>query len=267
MALLKWFLVAVVSAYLALLAAMYVSQRALMYKPDPAHTAPAAAGLVQADEITLASADGERILAWFVPPHEGKPLVIYFHGNGGALQHRAKRFAPLVADGTGLLAVSYRGYGGSSGSPSEKGFIADGAAAYDFAAARYPAQTIVLWGESIGSGVAVPLATEKKVGAVVLEAPFTSAAEIAAARYFYIPVRLLMIDQFRSDAKIGALKAPLLIMHGTKDQVVPIALGERLFALAPEPKRFLRLVDGGHNNLDDHGALKAAKAFLADVIR
>ena len=206
-----------------------------------------------------------RILAWHVAPRDGRPVVLYFHGNGGALQHRVPRFAPLVADGTGLLALSYRGYGGSDGSPSEDGFIADANALYDFAVARYPAGRIVLWGESIGGGVALALAAQKQVRAVVLEAPFSSAVDIGARAYPVFPVRLLMKDQFRSDLRIPQVKAPILIMHGVRDNVVPLASGEKLFSLADEPKQIVRFPSGGHNDLDDHGALDAARKFLDGI--
>jgi hypothetical protein len=185
------------------------------------------------------------------------------HGNGGALRYRVERFTRLITDGIGIVAVEYRGYGGSSGSPSERGLIADAEAGYAFAAARYPAQQIVLWGESLGSGVAVALAAEKPVGRVILEAPFTSAAAVGAAHYWYVPVRLLMTDQFRSDERIGKITAPLLILHGVKDQTVPYAMGEHLFDIANKPKHIVRFLDGGHEDLDKNGALVAVGRFLA----
>jgi uncharacterized protein len=196
-------------------ALMYLTQRKMLYFPDTARTAPAVAGLTAAEEIVFDTADGERVVAWHVPPRAGKPVILYFHGNGGSLSYRAKRFSGLTADGTGLLATSYRGYGGSSGSPTEAGILADADAAYAFAAARYGADTIVLFGESLGSGVSVALASEKKVAGVILEAPFTSAVDIGAAIYWFVPVRLLMKDQFRSDQRIARVTAPILIMHGT----------------------------------------------------
>jgi fermentation-respiration switch protein FrsA (DUF1100 family) len=165
----------------------------------------------------------------------------------------------------GLVALSYRGYGGSTGSPTEAGLIADAAAAYAFAAAHYPAERIVVWGESLGSGVAVALAATRKFGRLVLEAPFTSAADVGAGVYWFLPVRLLMKDPFHSDARIGKVTAPLLILHGARDNVVPIALGERLYALANEPKRFVRFADGGHEDLDQYGAQAALRPFLAET--
>jgi hypothetical protein len=218
--------------------------------------------LPSAEEVTLDSEGGERVIAWHVPPRDEKPGLIYFQGNGGALVHRADRFRAFTADGIGLIALSYRGYGGSTGSPSETGLIADGEAAYRFAAARYPAQRIVPFGESLGSGVAVALAAAHPVGGLILQAPFTSAADVAAMVYWFLPVRLLMKDPFYSDRRIVRVKAPVLILHGARDRVVPIALGERLYALANEPKRFVRLPNGGHNDLDSHGVLAEVRAFL-----
>jgi hypothetical protein len=264
MTLLKWGLIALV-AFGGLATFMFLAQRKLMYFPEAARTAPATAGFAAADEVVLDTADGERVIAWHLPPRADKPIVLYFHGNGGALRYRVERFRALTADGSGLLALSYRGYGGSSGAPTEAGLLADADAAYAFAAARYPPERIVLWGESLGSAVAIALASARKVARLVLEAPFTSAADIGASVYWFMPVRLLMKDQFRSDTRIGRVTAPVLILHGTNDRVVPIAFGERLFALANEPKRMVRISGGGHNDLDAFGAQAAARPFIAEA--
>jgi len=250
-------------AYIALTAVVYVAQRSLMYFPDTAHVLPAAAGLPEAEEVPLTAADGVRIAAWHVPPRDGKPVILYFHGNGGALRFRVTRFRRVIADGIGLVALEYRGYGGSGGSPNEQGLIADAQAAYHFAAAHYPPQQLVLWGESLGSGVAIAVAAERPVSRVILEAPFTSAVALGARHYWYLPVRLLMKDQFRSDLRIGKVKAPVMIMHGVNDRVVPYAMGEQLFELANKPKHFVRFLDGGHEDLDDNGGLDAVARFLA----
>jgi fermentation-respiration switch protein FrsA (DUF1100 family) len=261
MGLLKWLLIAA-AAFGGLVALMYVAQRSLMYFPERLRTSPAMAGLPAATEIALETADGETLVAWHMPPRDGRPVVLYFHGNAGALRYRVDRFQAFAADGLGLVALSYRGYGGSTGSPTEMGLIADAAAAYAYAAERYPAERIVVWGESLGSGVAVALAAMRPVGRVVLEAPFTSAADVAARVYWFLPVRPLMKDPFRSDLRIGKVAAPLLILHGERDRVVPFALGERLFGLANEPKRFARFAEASHSDLDAHGGLAAFRAFL-----
>jgi fermentation-respiration switch protein FrsA (DUF1100 family) len=260
---LMWTALIFLCAYVGVAGVLYVMQRSLMYFPDTVHTTPAQAGLPQAEEVPLVAADGVRVTAWHVAPKDQKPVILYFHGNSGALRDRVERFKELIGDGIGLVALEYRGYGGNPGSPTERGLIADAEAAYGFAAAHYPLQEIVLWGETLGSGIAVALAAEKPVGRVILEAPFTSAAALAALHYWYLPVRLLMKDQFRSDARIGKVTAPLLILHGFHDQVVPYAMGEHLFALANQPKHIVRFLDGGHENLDANGALHAVGRFLA----
>ncbi len=261
---LKSIAVGAICLYLGMAAFLYFKQRSMMYFPDPAHTAPAQAGLPEAAEVMLTASDGERSIVWHVPPRDNeRPVILYLHGNGGALRYRVERFRKLVRDGIGLVAVEYRGFGGNAGTPTEAGLIADGEAAYAFAAARYPARQIVLWGESLGTGIAVALGAEKPVGRVILEAPFTSAAAVAAARYWYMPVRLLMKDQFRSDESIGKITAPVLILHGVQDRTVAFAMGERMFELTNAPKHIVRFLDGDHEDLDARGALHAVGRFLA----
>ena len=260
---LKWLLV-VVAGYGVLLVLMYVFQRSLLYFPDTKRTPPALAGLPQAEEVALVSSDGEKLIAWQVPPRAGKKLVIYFQGNAGGLDLRAERFGRLTADGTGVLALCYRGYGGSTGSPSEAGLIRDALAAYDYAVARQPAARIVLWGESLGTGIAVALAAERDVGGVILDAPFSSIADVGAAAYPFAPVRWLIKDPFHSDRRIARVHAPLLIRHGEGDAVVPIRFGQRLFALANEPKRFERFAGEGHVITDERGGMDSVRAFLAE---
>jgi fermentation-respiration switch protein FrsA (DUF1100 family) len=264
MALLKWTLIVLLAGYVGVVAVLYFVQRALMYFPDTARTPPAAAGLPGAEAILLDTADGEKLVAWHVPPRDGRPVVLYLHGNGGNLSHRAARFRALTQDGIGLVAVDYRGYGGSTGQPSETGLAIDAQTAYAFAAARYPTARIAVWGESLGTGVAAALAAERPIGRLVLEAPFTSAVDLAARRYPIVPVRWLMKDQFRSDLHIAAIAAPLLVLHGARDPIVPIEYGERLFGLAHEPKRFVRFAQGEHEDLDRFGALATVKTFLDD---
>ena len=172
-------------------------------------------------------------------------------------------FAAIISDGSGLIALSYRGYGGSSGRPTEKGLLADAAAAYEFAIARYSAERIVLWGESLGSAVAIALAADNPVGRLVLEAPFTSAVDVGAQHYWFVPVRLFMKDQFRSDLVAGKITAPVLVVHGEDDRVVPLTLGKRLYDLVRSPKSFVSVPRAGHNDLGAR-AVAAAKQFISN---
>ena len=263
MPVLKWLAIAALCLYVGVAVVLYVTQRSLMYFPDTAHISPAEAGLPEAVEVPLVAADGVHISAWHVPPRTGFPVIVFFHGNGGSLRYSVPRFRKLVGAGIGLVALEYRGYGGNAGSPSEHGLIDDGEAAYAFAAAHYPVKRIVLWGQSLGSGVAVAVAAQKPVSRLILEAPFTSAAAVASLRYWYMPVSLLMKDQFHSDRRIAKVTAPVLILHGVKDTVVPYAMGERMFELANQPKHIVRFLDGGHEDLDANGALDAVARFLA----
>jgi uncharacterized protein len=262
MRLLLWFAGVLAFGYGLIVLLMYFNQRSFLYFPERERTAPPAAGFGAARELTLETADGERVIAWHLPPEGDRPVVLYFHGNGGSLRLRAERFAALTADGTGLVALSYRGYGGSSGTPSEQGLIRDAEAAYRFAAEHYPARRVVPWGESLGTAIAVATAAEHPTGGLILESPFTSTADVAAAIYWFLPVRLLMQDQFPSDARIGRVTAPVLVMHGDRDATVPIGYGERLFAMIKAPKQFVRFAGGGHSDLDTFGALDAVRAFL-----
>lgn len=264
---LKWCLIVAAIFYLGGLAALYFQQRAMLFPaPTRARTAPAAAGFPEAEEHVLTTADGERVIVWHVPAKPGHPVVLYFHGNGDFLAGFFPRFRDLIADGTGIVALSYRGYAGSSGTPSEQGLLQDADAAYAFTAAHYAPERIVAWGFSLGTGVAVALASEHKIGKLILEAPYASTVDIASAlpTLRFVPVRLLMLDQFRSDQRIARVNVPLLVMHGTNDHVIPLTAAEHLFALAHQPKQFARFEGGGHENLDRYGAMMAARRFIGD---
>jgi uncharacterized protein len=256
---------AVVVAYAAIVAFLYVAQRSLQYPLDARRVDLAKAAIPRAEEATLATRDGERIIAWIVPPESGKPVLVFFPGNGGTIANRAERFRELAEDGVGLVAVSYRGYGGSTGSPSETGLNHDAHAAYGEAVRRFGAERIVLYGQSLGSGVAVRLATEVKVNAVILEAPYFSAAEVAKERYPFAPIALLMKDQFRSGELIGQVRVPTLIMHGEKDGIIPFGQAVALFNASSAPRRFVRFPAAGHNDLPRHGADSQVLRFLTDL--
>jgi fermentation-respiration switch protein FrsA (DUF1100 family) len=263
MADLKWLVVAVSVGYFGGLVAVFLMQRAFLFPiPQTIRTAPDAAGFSEAEEHVLTTADGERVIVWHVPAKPGHQVVIYFPGNGDFLAGLVSRFRGITSDGTGLVALSYRGYAGSSGGPSERGLLWDAAAAYAFTAARYSADRIVLWGFSLGSGVAVALAAEQPVGRLILEAPYTSIVDLAASLLRLMPVRWLLRDQFHSDERIARVTAPLLIMHGGRDSTISIGFGEQLFALAREPKQFVRFPEGGHNDLDNYGAIETARHFI-----
>jgi fermentation-respiration switch protein FrsA (DUF1100 family) len=263
MTVLKWLAALILIGYLAGLLVLFFAQRSFLFPvPQKTRISPDAAGFPEAEEHFLTTADGEKVIVWHVPAKSGHPVILYFPGNGDFLAGSVSRFRAMTSDGTGLVALSYRGYAGSSGAPSEQGLLLDAAAAYAFTSSRYSPDRIVVWGFSLGTGVAVALAAGQPVGKLILEAPYTSTADVAALRFRLVPIRWLMRDQFHSDEWIARVTAPLLIMHGARDRTVPIALGERLFSLAHAPKQFVKFPEGGHDNLDNFGAIETARDFI-----
>ena len=255
------------AAYGAAVSGLYMIQRQLLYFPYPGERAPdpAAFGADDMSPVRLLTADGLSLLAWYRPAADpGGPVIVYFHGNAGHIGFRVPKIRPYLEAGYGVLLVSYRGYGGNPGRPSEEGLYADGRAALAWLAeAGVAPGRIVLYGESLGGGVAVQMASETRVGAVVLEAPFSSVTDIAAARMPLVPVRWLLRDRFDCAAKIASIGAPLLVLHGERDGVVPVRFGRKLYAAAVEPKEALFIAEAGHNNLYDFGAAEAVRDFMA----
>jgi fermentation-respiration switch protein FrsA (DUF1100 family) len=239
-------LAACVAAYAAVFLGLFVGQRRILFRCDAAEVDPATLGL-GADIVRLKTEDGENLVAWSIAPAPRRPLILYFHGNAGGIDLRVERFRAMAKAGMGVLAIEYRGYASSTGSPSERGLKLDGEAAYAAAIANgVPPERIVPLGESLGSGVAVALAARHQVGALVLDSPYSSIADVAAAAYWFVPVRALLRDPFHNDLLIAKVHAPTLMVHGTEDPVVPIRFGERLFALANPPKAFWRVEGAGH---------------------
>lgn len=230
-----------------LLVLAWSQQRFLVYAPDPTRVDPASAGLPEVREVTLTTPDGVQLVAWYGAAKPNQPTLLYFHGNAGNLLSRAGRMGEYLAKGRGMLMLSYRGYGGSGGKPTEAANVADARLAYQWLLdAGVDAKHIVLYGESLGSGVAVQVATSCPVGGVILDAPYTSIADVGARIYPYLPVRSLLLDRYESLPRIANLSAPLLIVHGERDDLIPIKMGRRLFDAAPEPKQFAAIAGAGH---------------------
>lgn len=268
MSLIKFVVVLAIVVYAVAALGMYAFQRKLQYHPENKSLSPESVGIVGATVETLTTADGEKIILWHATAKAGMPTILYFHGNAGEMGDRPLRFNYYQARGFGVAYLSYRGYGGSSGSPSEAGFIADATAAYDWLIAKgVEPGKIALLGESLGSGVAVQLAARREVGAVALEAPYTSTVEVAARIYWWLPVHVLMKDQFKSIDFIAAVVAPLLIIHGEEDSLIPVDFGRRLFAAANQPKE-LGIVPGfGHDVLFEETTWAREAEFFARVIK
>ena len=253
--------------YLVLVLSLFVYQRSLIYPADPERNAPAEAGLDTVREVTLTAEDGTKLIAWNAPAQPGRPTLLYFHGNGGTLITRADRVRRFVAEGLGLLMPAYRGYSGSGGTPSETALISDARLAYDHLIGQgLRAEQIVVYGESLGTGVAVQLAASRRSAGVVLDAPFSSLLDIAQRRYRFAPVKTLLLDSFASIDYIARINAPLLVMHGTNDQVIPLDSAKTLFEAAKQPKEMAVLNGGGHSNLYSFGAMEVLRRFLDEHV-
>ena len=239
----RWLAVAL-AAYGLVCAAMYALQHRLQYVPDPSPMDPVRAGLGSVRSESLDTADGERIVVWWQPPRDATaPVYLYLHGNGANLMARAARLQRLAASGAGFMAVSWRGYGGSTGTPREPGLMADARAAYDALAQRVHPHRIVLFGESLGTTVSVLLAAQVPVAALVLDSSFASALDVAQGAYPWLPVRWLMRDPLRADLAAPSLTVPVLQIHCHEDPVTPLASAQRLNALLPQ-RQALYIVDG-----------------------
>jgi fermentation-respiration switch protein FrsA (DUF1100 family) len=257
-----------IAAYLALCAIAYFGNRFFMYFPNATRTAPAEAGLAGVAEIEIEAADGTKLVGWYAPAQEGKPTILYFHGNAANAANRAPKIARMMESGFGVFYINNRGYGGSGGSPSEANNVADAIAAYDrLSGLGVPAESVVTFGESLGSGQAVRLAAERHVSAVVLESPLTSTVDVGRSVYFWLPLSLLIADTYNVERYIGAVTVPLLILHGEQDAVVPVEMGRRIYRAANEPKQIVTFPAGGHNDLLHHGAWEEMRDFLLALTR
>ena len=237
---------------LVLSAVMLLLERKLIYFPQRGHDlVPRDLGLAF-DDLTLTAEDGVRIHAWYLPPPgEARWTVLLAHGNGGNISHRLDRTLFLQSKlGAAVLLFDYRGYGRSEGSPDEEGTYRDARAAHRWLVEekRVPQERLVLFGESLGSAVALDLALSRPCRALVLESPFASVPAMARAVYPFLPLSALVRTRYENEAKAPRLRVPLLVLHGERDEIVPFAQGRRVFAAAPEPKRFYAIPGAGHND-------------------
>lgn len=251
-------MLAAAAVYLLAALALVLLQRRILFRPDPVAPDIAALGVPGATEIHVAG-----ILGWYRPAAPGQPTLLYFHGNAGSLTDRIPRFRRYAQTGWGLLFMEYPGYGGQPGSPSEAAFARNAQAAADALAAKdvLPAQ-LVLYGESLGTGVATRLAESRPAAALILESPYTSIRAIGEARYPWLPVGLLARDPFEIEPRLGQVHVPVLILQGGMDDIVPPEMGLRDFKAANEPKQLWSVPEAGHENLMQFGAADVVTAFV-----
>ena len=252
-----------VGIYLLVLVLLFTMQRSLVFQPNPNRIELSAANLPDVREVMLETNAGEKLICWFGPARQGQPTFLYFHGNGGNIGNRQASFKQLMAKGFGVFMLGYPGYGGSDGSPSEDAFMEAAQLSYDHLIDQgIPASDIVLYGQSLGSCVAVQMAARVGTRALVLVSPMRSVLDVASSQYPYLPVRWLLRDPFRSDLHIDDVWEPLLVIHGDRDRIIPISQGQSLFERAAEPKVFETVAHAGHNNLYDFSIVDRIERFL-----
>jgi uncharacterized protein len=246
-----------VLVYVLLVGVIYLIQRNLQYFPDRNFAgAPGDAGLPEMKAVSLRTIDGLDLFSWFAPPREkGGRIVAMFHGNAGNISHRAIKARYFLDRGYGVYLCGYRGFGGNPGAPTEEGLYNDARAGLKWIEELgYSPGQFVLYGESLGTGVAVQMATELQPRALILESPFSNTLEVARLRYPFLPVDLMLKDRYESIGKIAKVKSSLLIVHGDEDPVIPIHLGKKLFDAANHPKEFCSVAGAHHNDLYEHHA-------------
>ncbi len=250
-------------SYALVCVVMYSEQRSFMYHPAQLVNLPETYGLSDFTKETLLTKDKQHVEIWYHKANGDLPTIIHIHGNGGNLSHRVNFFELLSKAGFGVIGLDYRGYGNSDGIPSEQGFYNDARATLDFTIHKLavPENKIILFGESIGTGVSVQMATEYNIGGLVLQSPFTSMTAAASYHYPWLPVSLLLADRYDSMSKIANIHVPMLFLHGEIDTIVPIAQGKELYAHAPEPKKAIYFADVGHNNFNLEELIKILLEF------
>ena len=241
---------------------IYLLQRHLIYFPAKEMPSRQVFHAEDMQQVTLQTSDDLFLHAWYKPANPGKPTLLYLPGNAGHIGFRMPLVRQFLDEGIGVLLVEYRGYGGNKGHPTEQGLYQDGRAALRFLQQqRIDAKNLVLFGESIGTGVAVFLATESPFCALILQSPYTSLA--AVARFHYPWIFLKPWDKFDSSTHIKNVKIPLLILHGNQDEIVPYAQGIALFHQAREPKYIVTLANKGHNNLWNRHFFNEINRFIS----
>ena len=258
-------MIATVLSYVTLLGLMFLFQRKLQYLPNGHITKISDYSLEGFEEKTLTTSDNQKILSWYKAALPEEKLIVYFHGNAGNMADRSYKFDDFAANGFGVLAISYRGYSGSEGKPTEKNLIADSEAALNFLLDNnYTLQDLIFYGESLGSSVAVQLAARFDPYALILESPFSSAADIGQKPYWFMPVKLMMHDKFESIKFTSKISAKTLIFHGTADEVVPYSQGQELFNSFESKKKFITLQEAGHLDFSSDFLINEMNIFLKD---
>ena len=255
------------AAYILIIAALYLFQRNLIYFPERSKPDIAKSGVSGMMEFSVVTGDGINLTGWYMPARPGKPTIALFHGNAQNHAYRTYKSLEYIKAGYGVLLAGYRGYGGNEGKASEQGFYSD-ARAYlaQLKTLHISDKNLIIYGESIGSGVAVQMASEyPETKALVLESPYTSTVDVGAKQFFFAPVRLMMKDRYESIKKIKGFKGKTIVVHGRADKIIPFNFGQQLYEAANSPKKMIVYENAGHNDLYQYGAAADILAALGEA--
>lgn len=256
---------AALALYGVLVAAVVMLEPELVFVRDRAPLPELLTDAPGFTRVSIETPDGVSLAGLYREPDAGRPVFLFLDGQAMRLQDQNDRWHRVAAAGYGALTIAYRGYAGSSGTPTEAGLHIDAAAAHAWLAQRVPPERIVAHGFSLGSSVATRLARDLPVKALILEAPPLAAVDVAAERFFFVPVAALMRNSFLTREWIDDVRVPVLIVHGDRDEIVPFSHGERLAALANEPKTFVRILGGTHMVLPRLGLYTHIETFLGGL--
>ncbi|MED5408970.1 MAG: alpha/beta fold hydrolase [Pseudomonadota bacterium] len=257
-----------IALYAVLVMVLFATQRSLLYLPSrekPDLSTHEGTGL---QEIGLQTEDALVLKSWFAQPSQNRDglTVLLLHGNAGHIGHRVDKFRRILDAGYGFLLLEYRGYGGNPGKPTEAGLRLDAQSALQFLVEHgIPHDNVILYGESLGSGIAVRLAAEHHFAAVILEAPYTSIADVAQRHYRFLPARWLVRDRYETHPYLGKIRSPVMVIHGESDSIIDISFGKRVFGALPEPKSAWFVPNAGHNDLPLFGLQTQVLDYLARI--
>ena len=262
-------ILAVVFFYILLLIFVFFFQRNLLYHPtlDNHIKNQSATEPTEIEKIKITTKDNIDLIGWFYNKDLNKfKTILFFHGNAGSLENRTYKLNHLKKLDVNFLIIAWRGFSGNKGKPNEKGLYEDAKSAVRWLEKKgIGKKNIVLYGESLGTGVAIEIAQHKNYAGIILESPFTSMVDMGKKYYPFFPVRLLLIDKFESHKKIINISSPLLVMHGKVDKIVPYKMGRKIYELANEPKFFYAQEYGDHMVEYDEKLLLALEKFIKSL--
>lgn len=261
----KFFLFFSLISYLFILLYMYIFQRTFMYHPNVKNTDPTSIQF-NYEEVFIQSNKDIQLRSWFSHSSNNKKTILFFHGNAGELHARVYKLNKFSEMNLNFLIISWRGFSGNNGKPTEKGLYQDANKAVEWLEQKgINKKDIILYGESLGTGIAVELGSKAEFGGIILESPYTSMVAMGKRFYPFLPISLLQRDRYNSQKKIKKIKSPILVLHGKADTLVPFYMGKKIYEMANDPKYFYFPQFDKHMMAYDENLIIVLKNFFQDI--